>query len=338
MGDGCLADAAALRKKTEEALRADASQTELQTMLARLVEVADEGSDDFIFAHKHLAEFHIESAPWQAALHLRQALRFNERDDVLNALNGLCQALLGNYRSSVAAYRRALSLASRNPWYHHNLGHLLDIALNQPATALAHLRLAHVLEPGEAEITASLAHCLGRLQGPDRLHKLDEARLLAEEAAQGAPENVDHQALVQWIAEGALPESDPNGWSLPADVAADARVDPDAASTLDERVVRMTEEQMVRAGCSAEQRCIARALWVEFRKCNVLGRVTKPESYAAALEYATARVQELSGVTQTSVAKRYGIAPTSLASRFTQIRDTLRLRPGDPRFCLADGG
>ena len=79
------------------------------------------------------------------------------------------------------------------------------------------------------------------------------------------------------------------------------------------------------AGFSAQQLDRARALWADFQDGRRL-RVHKPESYAAAVEYAIACVQGMDGVTQTSVAKRYGIDRRTLASRYFQIRDALASR------------
>src|SRR5690606_11168904 len=108
----------------------------------------------------------------------------------------------GNYRTAVSSYRRALSLEPKNPWYHHNLGHLLDVALDEPAAALAHLEvaLAHA-EPPEYEITASAAHCYARLG------QLARALELAREAVHAAPHNGDHTALLSWIEAGAPPDA-----------------------------------------------------------------------------------------------------------------------------------
>jgi len=151
-----------LRRQAETALRKERSRWEIEPLLERLAGDAPDGSEHWCFAHRQLAELRLEQHPWQAALHLRKVTKHQAEDDVVHALMGLCQALLGNFHAAVAAYQRALAIAPRNPWYHHNLGHLLDVALGAPEEALAHLRSAHRMEPLEHEITASLAHCLTR--------------------------------------------------------------------------------------------------------------------------------------------------------------------------------
>jgi hypothetical protein len=125
----------------------------------------------------------------------------------VQALMGLCHALLGNYRTAIGLYRRALRASPRNPWYHHNVGHLLDVALDEPSRALPHLRSAHDFEPLEDEITASFAHCLARVG------KVDEARTFAVNAVRAAPRNRDHRALLAWITRGAPAGESPHAGS-----------------------------------------------------------------------------------------------------------------------------
>ena len=52
----------------------------------------------------------------------------------------------------------------------------------------------------------------------------------------------------------------------------------------------------------------------------------------AAVEYAIALLRERPGTTQANVARRYGIAATSLGTRYGEIRDALSLVPNDPRY------
>ena len=99
--------------------------------------------------------------------------------------------------ATCSSYRRAIQLAARNPWYHHNLGHLLDVGLGDAKAALKHLQLAYELQPQEDEIGASLAHCFARLG------RLDEAHKLAAEAIAHAPGNREHRVLIEWIEQGA---------------------------------------------------------------------------------------------------------------------------------------
>jgi len=129
-----------LRTRIKDALARDRPSTEILPMLQALLDGAGEQRDLRVFAHRHLAELTLQDQPWQAALHLRRVIKANAADDTVHALMGLCQALLGNFDSAVHHYERALSIEPANAWYHHNLGHLLDVALDMPDAALVHLR------------------------------------------------------------------------------------------------------------------------------------------------------------------------------------------------------
>ena len=191
-----------LRRRAEQAIASDQGRRVIVPLLERLVTVAPEGSPASLYAHRHLAEYRVEEHPWRALLSLRKVVAAQPDDDVVHALMGLAQALLSNFRAAVEAYRRALAIAPRNPWYHHNLGHLLDVALERPEQALRHLEIAHkATAPNDPEIAASLAHCLARLG------KLEQARVLAAGAATAAPRNADHKRLLEWIDRGAPAET-----------------------------------------------------------------------------------------------------------------------------------
>ena len=323
-----------LRERAEEFLRDERHGLELTGVLEKIVAMAIEGTEDSLFAHRHLAEICIERNPWDAALHLRKVLAFRSDDDIVQALMGLCHALLGNYRAAVSAYRKALIISPRNPWYHHNLGHLLDVALNEQKSALVHLRTAHEIEPLEDEITASLAHCLARLS------LLEEARALASESLDASPRNVDHQALLEWISRGAPAGEGPHdvGGQRAQRPSAPIIADPNArgprSHEQDEAaraVLELLENRMREAGFSTRQLERARTLWSDFQITR-RSRVLKPEVAAAAVEYAIVFVNDLRGVTRAQVARRYGVTVNSLVARYSQIRDALRLNIGDPRY------
>ena len=303
-----------LRRRAEAALDRDARGNDAERLLERLVQLAQEESEHAIFAHRHLAELRLERHPWRAALHLRRVLSARPEDDVPHALMGLCQALLGNYRAAVQSYRRALRYSPQTPWYHHNIGHLLDVALDAPKKALDHLELAHRIEPDHDEIAASYAHCLARLG------ELDGALTLARIAFQLAPRNRDHARMVNWIERGAPPGERNAGNRRPRGTVEKA-----------EAVLDALERGMREFGYSPTQVDRARHLWSDFREGRRL-RVRKPEAYAAALEYAIALILRRPGVTQAMIARRYGVAPATLSSRYGQIRDALELRPDDPRY------
>jgi tetratricopeptide (TPR) repeat protein len=210
-----------LRERAERALASGRRGGDVLTVLETMTREAPDGSAHALFAHRHLAELQLSGSPWRAALHLRRLVQAGAADDSAHALMGLSQALLGNYRMAVAAYRRAIKLAPRNPWYHHNLGHLLDVGLSDSVAALEHLRMAHRIQPEEDEIAASLAHCLARLG------QLKEAQLMAQRAVRRSPRNREHAALLEWIKSGA-----------PSNVVPSARVDSQTSSSSSNRVHR----------------------------------------------------------------------------------------------------
>jgi Flp pilus assembly protein TadD len=313
-----------LRRTAENAIRKSRPRREVESLLSKLLDASGGEGEHALFANRHLAELLIEEDPWRAALHLRRVAQRSLEDDVVHALMGLCQALLGNFRAAVSAYRRALRIAPRNPWYHHNLGHLLDVALGEPKDAVSHLESAHRMEPLEHEITASLAHCLARLG------RIEEARVLAEESVAAAPRNAGHRSLLAWIEEGSCEGPSPR-FNKKSTAPGAQEGEPQKKPAAPQKVVRALERGMREAGFSPGQVASARALWTDFHDGR-RPRVTKPEVYAAAVEYAIALVHGLHGVTKASVARRYGVAPGSLTTRYGEIRDALELTPGDPRY------
>jgi tetratricopeptide (TPR) repeat protein len=320
-----------LRKRVERALAGGERGADVVRDLETIVRQAMDGDRDALFAHRQLAELRLEESPWRAALHLRKLILADAADDGVFALMGLCQAMLGNFKSAISAYQHAIELAPRNPWYHHNLGHLLDVGLGNARAALRHLRLAHELESREDEITASLAHCLARLG------QLVEARELAADAARSAPSNRDHRALLEWVERGApgAKLGQRAGTQTKARVQVPHRGERARASrAIEERdpVSRLLSACMPEAGFSPEHVRRAQALWADFRDRRLL-RVAKPAVYAAAIEYAIAMVHGVRGVTQAALGHRYGVAPATISSRYAEIRSALALVPGDPRYC-----
>lgn len=136
---------------------------DLIPMLERLIRHAPQSSDCKISAQRQLAEMIVESAPWRAALLTRDVLQHKD-DDRAWALFGLAHTLLGNHRTARRAYSRALARAPGCASYAHNLGHLIDVAFDQPREALRWLKQAHGSAPDEEEIAASYAHALARSQ------------------------------------------------------------------------------------------------------------------------------------------------------------------------------
>lgn len=300
-----------LRRNAERAL-GRSSGAEAEAALDALVSHASPGSEDALFAHRHLAELRLQRHPWRAALHLRALVAADPHDDVPHALMGLCQALLGNYRAAVAAYRRAAAITPDTPWYHHNLGHLLDVALDAPREARGHLLRAHRLEPEHDEIAASYAHCLARAGD------LGEATRLAEIAVELDPARSEHQELRDWIARGA-PEAE--------DVAA---TPPAIAASDEERVGAAVARVLEAAGLGASRLRRALRIWEDFER-DARPSVKKPETAAAALDYL---LDWVDGATrsQAAVAEDFGVSRHSVGRWANAIREALALRRADERY------
>jgi len=189
-------DVDTLRRNVEWALRNTLNAEDVLPLLAKLARSAEPESDAWVLAHRHLAEIAVDRDPWRSAIFARRVVKVDPDDDGAWAVLGLAQTLLGNYRSAVSAYRKAISLAPQNPWYAHNLGHLLDIALGRPDQALDLLSEAHKREPKETEIAASYAHALARAG------KLSLARRVLRPVVQNGA-TAEQMILWRWIERGA---------------------------------------------------------------------------------------------------------------------------------------
>ncbi|NOY94454.1 MAG: tetratricopeptide repeat protein [Deltaproteobacteria bacterium] len=305
----------ALRLRAERALGAGDTERQHEA-LEELLASAPEAGDDAIFAHRHLGESLLETDPWRAALHLRHVVRAEPRDDVGHALLGLSHALLGNYRASVGCFRRALSLAPKNAFYEHNLGHILDLGLDRPS-AEPHLRGGRESSPEHHEIIASHAHCLARLG------RFDEARGAISQAIALRPNHPGHRALSRWIASGAPPSSDPTG----SDTPSAERVTSDSADPVE----RAIAWGMTLAEASPRDIARAQSLWTAFRAQGP-ARVRKPEVLAAAVDYALACVVDGHRIERLRFAEHYGVSTSALSARVRQLVSSLGLVESDPRF------
>lgn len=156
-------DANRLRLHAENALGGAYDPSQVLPILHRLAKHAEVGSDDALFAHLRLAELLVAKSPWRASIHARKVLALHPGDDRAWAILGLSQALLGHYRFARVAYEGAVRAAPENPYYAHNLGHLIDVALDSPREALPWLRRARALAPHHLDVVTSLAHALARL-------------------------------------------------------------------------------------------------------------------------------------------------------------------------------
>lgn len=336
-------DVRSLQRRAEQAIRTAKPRDYIVRLLEQIVTHAGTDNEAAHFAHRHLAELRLEESPWRAALHLRRVIQIDPDDDVAHSLMGLSQALQANFRMAVASYRRAVALSPSNPWYNHNLGHLLDVALDAPRDALSYLRRAHKIEPSQEEVTASLAHCLGRLG------VRDEALALARALVERKPRDVHHRSLLTWIESGATTKAEHTVPGLlssisPASAAARAGISPEevaarrpsakedlASGANAVEVVLATSLSALGRGPDDVER--ARSLWRDYERVArpVLGR---PEVLAAAVEYALARVDG-TRVKQRDIAERHGVSVSSLQTRYAAIRSVLQLQTRDSRYLRA---
>jgi len=172
---------------------------DLVPMLENLVRAAPAASEAAYFAKLRLSELIVGDAPFRAARLARDVLVRGESDRAWAVL-GLAHTMLGNYRVAARSYRRALALAPDCGVYEHNLGHVLDVALDRPQDALSHLERAHRALPHESEITSSYAHALLRSG------QLDKARQLLLLAV-GSPDEADEIFKAWQCANGNTGES-----------------------------------------------------------------------------------------------------------------------------------
>ncbi len=347
-----------LRRQIEWTLARAVDPSDVLPMLHRLARLADDGSDDNLFANLHLAELLVERDPWRAALFARRVLGHRPEDDRGWATLALCQTFLGHYKFAVTAYHHALASAPKNPWYAHNLGHLLDVALGRAADAIGWLKRAYQSAPDSGEVAASYAHALARVG------RLSEARkVLTRAMKRGSSREL--AALLRWLEQGAPPDKD-HPLPRPAPVHAFARglapqssrgeTDGEARSTgkrddgalAQRRALRSPQpgelEAVLARGLSslpldAKQRARAKAL-----ARDAAGYFSRPsgsrgatgtrgtiDAVAAAIAYAIVYVDHVP-LTQAEVASCFRVGVASLRGRFGELRSHLDLLPGDARY------
>ncbi len=344
-----------LRRQIEWTLSRAVDPSDVLPMLHRLTRLADDGSDESLYANLHLAELLAERDPWRAALYARRVLAHRPDDDRGWAILALCQTLLGNYKFAVSAYRHALTGAPRNPWYAHNLGHLLDVALGRAADAVGWLKRAYQSAAYSGEVAASYAHALARAG------RLAEARrVLARAMKRGSSR--EHAALLRWLEQGAPADKDhslprpapvhgiavrrrdpltgPQLFAAPRDRG---KRDEDASSSkralrtpfaaeLDSVLARGLSSLPLDAKQRARAKSLGRAAAAYFARTRT-GAPARgaPEAIAAAIAYAIVYVDHVP-LTQSEVAACFRVRVASLRGRFGELRAHLDLLPGDARY------
>ena len=340
-----------LRHQIEWALARALDPRDVLPLLHRLARLAPDGSDESVFANLHLAELLVERDPWRAALYARRVLTRRPDDDRGWATLALCQTLLGNYRFAVTAYHHAIASSPKNPWYAHNLGHLLDVALGRAEDAVAWLRRAYQSATYSGEVAASYAHALARVG------RIADARRVLNRAMKRTASR-EYAALLKWLELGAPADKD-HPLPRPAPIHAltgrgVTEGDPD--DRREERAARGRREapsrKQVRSPLLAEldgvlarglsslpldakQRARARALARDalsyfLRPAGTRGNAAV-QAVAAAVAYAIVYVDHVP-LTQAEVASCFRVGVASLRGRFGELRAHLDLTPGDARY------
>jgi tetratricopeptide (TPR) repeat protein len=339
-----------LRRQIEWTLARAVDPSDVLPMLHRLARVADDGSDESLFAHLHLAELLVERDPWRAALFARRVLAHRPDEDRGWATLALCQTLLGNYRFAVSAYHHALTSAPKNPWYAHNLGHLLDVALGRAHEAIGWLKRAYESAAYSGEVAASYAHALARVG------RIAEARKVLGRAMKRTSSR-EHSALLRWLEQGAPPDKD-HPLPRPAPVHAIPQPMPPVLDR-DPRPATRTKREgggsRARAGTAtllseleailarglaslpldskqrARAKSLARDAVAYFSRPTSSRSGAAAHAVAAAIAYAIVYVDHIP-LTQADVAACFRVSVASLRGRFAELRTHLDLMPGDARY------
>jgi len=338
-----------LRRQIEWTLARAVDPSDVLPMLHRLVRLAVDGSDENLFAHLHLAELLVERDPWRAALYAKRVLAHRPDDDRGWATLALCQTLLGNYRFAVSAYHHALTSAPKNPWYAHNLGHLLDVALGQAKDAVGWLKRAYQSAAYSGEVAASYAHALARVG------RIAEARKVLARAMKRTASR-EHTAMLRWLDQGAPADKDhplPRPAPVPslASRERDENADDDAppsrakrdeapsrrqlrspvAAELDTVLARGLANLPLDAKQRARAKALARDALLYFSRPTGARGGTAVQAVAAAVAYAIVYVDHVP-LTQAEVAACFRVGVASLRGRFSELRAHLDLMPGDARY------
>jgi tetratricopeptide (TPR) repeat protein len=333
-----------LRLGIERSLRGSFDPMDVLPRLAKLARHASPASDHAVFANHKLAELIAEHDPWRAALYVRRALAHRPGDDRSWAVLAFCQTLLGNFRCARSAYEHAIACSPGNPWYAHNLGHLLDVALGLPQEALGWLEAAHAAKRENGEIVTSYVHALARAG------RAEQARAVLE----GARDRFDPReldALGRWLDEGApaRPRTRPRAPRAPANATP-------------KRLARVLAQGLAHLPLDPRQRERALALARDALPTPIRRRRRAAE---AALEHAVAAVpaappaprvratrlalaEDLAGLaaavayaivyidhvplSQAEVAAPFRVGVAHLRGRFAELRAQLDIIRGDARY------
>lgn len=312
-----------LRRRAEHSLRRSGDPVGVVPLLHQLARIASPASEDAAFAHQKLAELLAEEEPWRAALYARRVIQHFPASDRAWAVLALSQSMLGNYRFARTAYQHALELAPKNRSYAHNLGHLLDVALGEPSTALPWLRRAYEVARSDPSVAASYAHALARAG-----RWADAKRVLERSLSQGP--NRELSALTRWVERRGGAVAMRTRAARPAPTTTTRLL----AQTGDhEGLERALGLGLDRLPFSDEQRSRARELARDATEQARLStsRTRSNESLAAAIAYAIVFVDEVP-LTHAEVAGPFRVPVAQLRGCFAELRAELRLTRGDERY------
>jgi len=318
----------------------------LLPLLHRLVKSAPEGSETFAFAHRNLAEILVDRDPWRAALHARRATHSQPEDDRGWAALGLCHTLLGNYRAAASAYHKASACAPGNPWYAHNLGHLLDVALGRPKEAVLWLKMAYENARRDGEIATSYAQALARAgQIAEARRVLKRAMKRNAHRSQGAKGTREQSALLRWLDDGASESMRPartagrvqlrdgsseiaskKSRNIPAGPKGVRSTREDARKRALADVGNLLDRGLARLPLDEHQRERAHAMAAEAIASRIPADDAQQRVLAAAIAYAV--VYEVGvPLSATEVASTFRVSAASLRGRFASLRTRLAISP-----------
>jgi hypothetical protein len=245
------------------------------------------------------------------------------------------------------AYHHALTSAPKNPWYAHNLGHLLDVALGRARDAIGWLKRAYQSAAYSGEVAASYAHALARVG------RIAEARKVLARAMKRTASR-EHSAMLKWLEQGAPADKD-HPLPRPAPVhtiAAREREEGDEAVPRSRKRDDAPSRRQIRSPLLAEldgvlgrglsslpldakQRARAKSLARDalsyFSRPTGARGAAAVQAVAAAVAYAIVFVDHVP-LTQAEVAASFRVSVASLRGRFSELRAHLDLTPGDARY------
>ena len=320
--EGTSPETKRLRHNVEWALRRALDPATVLPMLHRLSRLAEDGSDEDVYAQRRLAELLAEHHPWRAALSARRVIAARPGDDGAWAILALCHALLGNYRCAATAYRRAAALSPSSTAYAHNLGHLLDVALGRPIEALPWLRAAYEGSGYRTDVAASFAHALGRSGDLTLAKRVCRRALRSSDAAH----HREHRAIATWLAEGApddgglLPRRPPAHATTSAwEDAPRKRAPRRTRATTPEELEVVLARGLARLPLDANQHRRAHTLASDPALRALLNDGATTSALAAAIAYAIVYQEEVP-LKQAEVAACFRVSAAALRGLFALLR------------------